>query len=136
MRVAIGNSSAPNAGGTWFVSTTPVNLPNDGNWHTLTFDVNAGMMTNAGGADSFATVAANVIRLRILHNPGVSANGASAVANIGLDNITPRTPTAVSLAGINAANDNSSVILLVIGAALLLLTLASFVVTRRAQPQF
>lgn len=102
LRVAIGDNNAPRLGGTWWVSSTPFSLPNDGNWHTTTFSLAAGAMTQVQGAASHAAVMGNVFTLRILHSAAPSAQGDQIAATVGLDNIASLTPTAVTLTDNNA----------------------------------
>jgi hypothetical protein len=78
------------AGGN-FTSTLPVSLPNDGQWHTLIFPINAGSLTDvSGGFGNLNTTLSNLPRMMIRHQAGapLGQGGTTPVAaNVGFDNI-------------------------------------------------
>lgn len=110
LRLAIADNS------TWYVSTDPISITNGGVWMSAAFQISEDAMTRIGsGANDFATVVADVQRIRVLSSvdlPPVSfggnggAQGDRIAASIGLDNITAfrvPEPTALLLAGFGFA---------------------------------
>ena len=90
LRLAIADTA------TWYVSSDPVTVPAGAGWLSVAFMISQDAMTRVGnGADDFATVAANVSRVRLLSSdalPTVSfggnggAQGDAIAASIGFDN--------------------------------------------------
>ena len=65
-----------------------MNLPADGLWYSVAFDLTASDMSLVSGALSLNDVLAGVDELRILSAAGGPTNlGDSIVANLGVDNI-------------------------------------------------
>jgi len=97
MRVVI--RGGPNT--TIYCSTVAVDLPTDGVWRPVIFDLTPGGMTNLGGADTLADVLGSVTELRILSAEAKPAfMGDPLIGNLGMDNlrasaVTPPTPTSV-----------------------------------------
>ncbi len=97
MRVAI--SGGP--GFSIYGSTTAVNLPADGVWHAVAFDLTPATMTNIQGSDTLAAVLGSVTELRVLSaelDPAFV--GDIVMATLGMDNLRavpagPPTPTSV-----------------------------------------
>jgi hypothetical protein len=84
MRVAI--RGGPNS--TVYGSTVAVDLPADGVWRPVMFDLTTSGMTLVGGADTLAQVLAGVNELRILSaEAGPSFNGDPIAATLGMDNL-------------------------------------------------
>jgi hypothetical protein len=87
LRVALGTSSAPSNGGTWFASTDPVALPAAGDWQLVVFPLGSGDLTRTQGTADHATVLGGVVTLRILHSNAPSAFGDNIVATLGVDRV-------------------------------------------------
>ena len=99
LRVALGTTSAPSAGGTWFASTDPVSLPAGGDWQLVVFPLGSNDLTRTQGTASYATVLGGVVTLRILHSAVPSAFGDNIVATLGVDRVLALPePGATSLA--------------------------------------
>ncbi len=96
MRVTI--RGGPNV--STYGSTASVDLPPDGVWRPVMFDLTPSGLTVIGGADTLAEVLADVTELRILSaEGGPSFQGDPIAATLGMDNlravtVTP-TPTSV-----------------------------------------
>ena len=88
-------------GSTVFSSTVAVDLPADGVWRPVMFDLTPSAMTLIGGSDTLADVLGSVNQLRILSAEADPAfQGDPIVATLGMDNlrvvsVTPPTPTSV-----------------------------------------
>jgi hypothetical protein len=70
-------------------STAAVHVPAGSDWHTISFPVTAGALTNLLG--STATALSNVDELRIFHNPDpffIPQQNPALTASLGVDNIT------------------------------------------------
>ncbi len=90
LRVAVAN------GGTWYVSSDPVVVPESSDWVSVAFMVSEDAMTRVGsGTDDFATVMSDVGRVRLLSSAGLppvsfggtgGVQGDLIVASIGFDN--------------------------------------------------
>jgi hypothetical protein len=87
LRVALGNTSAPSSGGTWFASTDPVLLTAGGDWELVVFSLAPDDLTRTQGTGSYATVLGGVVTLRILHSAAPSAFGDNIVATLGVDQV-------------------------------------------------
>jgi hypothetical protein len=84
MRVAIRGGP----GFTLFGSTTAIDLPPDGVWRPVSFDLTPSAMTNIGGADTLAVVLGSVFELRVLSaEAGPSGTGDPIKATLGMDNL-------------------------------------------------
>ena len=87
MRIAIRGGPTSTAYG----STTATDLPPDGVWRVVTFDLTNSALTSIGGADTLAQVLANVNDVRILSAiGGPSFQGDPIQATLGIDNILGR----------------------------------------------
>ena len=87
LRVALGNTSAPSSGGTWFASTDPLLLPAGGDWQLAVFPLASADLTRTQGTADYATVLGGVVTLRILHSAAPSAFGDNIVATLGVDRV-------------------------------------------------
>jgi hypothetical protein len=87
LRVALGTGASPSSG-TWFASTTPINLPAGSGWTHVQFPLSASSLTSVGGAAAYNTVMSTVATLRLLHSNSPDNNGTSITATLGVDNIT------------------------------------------------
>lgn len=86
MRVALRSASY-----TSFCSTQAIQLPPDGVWRAVTFDLTSGSMTNIAGSNTLAQVLANVAEVRILSAADAPAFiGDSIAATLGMDNLLAR----------------------------------------------
>lgn len=85
MRVGIRSTS-----GTIYVSKNAMDLPADGQWHDVTFDLSEAELINSGGTDTLTQVLSSVAEVRILSAIGRSFQGDPIVATLGVDNITAR----------------------------------------------
>jgi hypothetical protein len=86
MRVAVRRGSGMGPAG--YASTSAAVLPADGIWRSVTFDLTSSTMTNVSGADTLATVLANVLEVRILSAAGgPNDNGDVIAGTLGVDNI-------------------------------------------------
>ena len=94
MRISIEQSF-----GNIFASTNAVNLPADGLWYSVAFNLTASDMSLVNGVLSLSDVLAGVDEMRILSAAGGPTNlGDSIVANLGVDNIRAvPAPGAISL---------------------------------------
>ena len=87
LRVAIGDSTAPNLGGSWYASTTPEVLPAGSGWKEIVFGLGAGDLSLVSGSAAYADVIDSVVTLRILHATIPLAMGTPVVATLGVDRI-------------------------------------------------
>ena len=86
MRIAVRRGSTQ--GVPAYASTSAIVLPADGIWRSLTFDLTSSTMTNVAGANTLATVLANVLELRILSAAaGPNDMGDVIAGTLGVDNI-------------------------------------------------
>jgi hypothetical protein len=85
--VGPGGGPTPGGGGDTYV-TSAMQVPRDGQWHRLTFDVSPSSFSPIGGAD-IDDALADVRHFRILHNPDESFSGATTIGGgeFYLDNI-------------------------------------------------
>ena len=76
---------------TLYGSSVAAQLPPDGVWRSVTFDLTSSGLTNIGGADTLSQVLSAVAELRILSAVGgASFNGDPVQATLGVDNILAR----------------------------------------------
>jgi len=77
-------------GGSRYVSNSSVNLPADGQWHTLVFGVTSSTVSDVvSSGESLTDARSNAVRLMFRHQiPDGAAGGSAADAALGLDNIT------------------------------------------------
>ena len=86
MRIGVRSTS-----GTVYGSTAATQLPPDGVWRMVTFDLTSSALTNIGGVDSISQVLSSVAEIRILSAVGgPSFTGDPIAAALGIDNITGR----------------------------------------------
>ena len=105
LRVALGTTSAPGSGGTWFASTDPVALPAGGDWQLVVFSLAPDDLTRTQGTGTYAAVLGGIVTLRILHSAAPSAFGDNIVATLGVDQVLALPEpgaTALSLSGVAA----------------------------------
>jgi hypothetical protein len=75
--------------GARFASTNPVEVPDDGDWHTINIPFNASAMTQILAGATFAQAAAGVTEVRLIHRPTSAGwQGASYDGLVGYDNIS------------------------------------------------
>ena len=87
MRVALRGGS----GGTIYGSSVATELPPDGIWRSVVFDLNDTALTNIGGGDTIEQVLGSVTEMRILSAIGGPAfTGDPVTATLGVDNIMAR----------------------------------------------
>lgn len=81
----------PSGAGGNFTSTLSQNLPADGAWHTLTFDLSAADLSYVGGNPAnLSFTLQNVARILFRHQPGAPTGpgvGVPIVAEAGIDNV-------------------------------------------------
>ena len=72
-----------------FTSTEAVTLPNDGEWHRLTFPVEGPDLTRVKGSTTYDAMFANVGKLMFRHQAGAPEAGGNPIgsATLGIDNI-------------------------------------------------
>jgi hypothetical protein len=87
LRLALGTSSDPDTGGTWYSSLNPINLPAGSGWTNIQFPIGANDLTRVQGTGAYSTVMGSVAALRLLHAPTASNRGPNIVATLGVDNI-------------------------------------------------
>ena len=76
-------------GGTRFVSTDTVSVPDDGNWHSVDLPFSEISMSVISGADTFVQAAAAVSEVRLMHRPeGVAWTGVAYDGLVGYDNVS------------------------------------------------
>jgi hypothetical protein len=93
MRIAIrGGPGSSN-----YASVAAVDLPADGAWHPVAFDLTPSAMTNINGGDPLANVLTSVAELRILSAATPSSNGDSVEGTLGMDNLRAIDVAALSL---------------------------------------
>lgn len=96
LRLVIGNRSNPQqAGGTWWISRTPVLVNPLSDWQSVSIGISEASMQRVGnlmgelGTDSWESTLTNVQGFRILSSTlGYSAIGDEFFGTVGLDNIT------------------------------------------------
>jgi hypothetical protein len=88
VRIAMGDSNAPKAGGTWFASTQAVQLAPGSGWVPATFSLAEADLTKTQGPFGYNDVISNVTTLRLLHSTGPNAIGGLIPGMLGIDNIT------------------------------------------------
>lgn len=114
LRLVIGNRANPQqAGGTWWISRTPILVNPLSDWQSVSIDISEASMQRVGnlmgelGTDSWESSLTNVQGFRILSSTlGYSAIGDEFFGTVGLDNITlytavpePRHTTVIVLCG-------------------------------------
>ena len=71
-----------------WVSTSSVQVTNNGQWNEVVFSVAEADLTNTGSSQSYQQTMSDVAELRIFHSAGPSWNGGPEVSvTLGLDNI-------------------------------------------------
>lgn len=87
LRLAFGDTAAPNNGGTWFVSTTPLVVPAGSGWTLATFPTDCASLTRTQGTKSCAELLGGVATLRLLHAVAIDDQGTPVAATLGVDQI-------------------------------------------------
>ena len=87
IRLALGNSTAPAVGGTWFSSVQSVSLPAGSGWTFALFPVGSADLQSVQGTATYAELMAGVVTLRILHGDVPQAMGDNVVATLGVDRV-------------------------------------------------
>ena len=73
---------------TVYSSSAAAELPPDGNWYSVTFDLTTSSLTNLGGSDTLAQVLDSVSEVRVLSSiGGPSFTGDPVQGTLGVDNI-------------------------------------------------
>ncbi len=76
-----------NGPGGWISTTSSVNVPADGVWRTIAFDVTESGFTLVSGSLSISSTLASVSETRLLHSTTPDFRGDNIVADAGFDNI-------------------------------------------------
>ena len=87
LRLAFGNDSDPDSGGTWFSSVSAINLPSGSGWTNITFPIGANNLTRVQGSASYTTLMGAVDTLRLLHSTTPNSRGQNIASTLGVDNI-------------------------------------------------
>jgi hypothetical protein len=87
LRLAFGNDSDPDSGGTWFSSVNGINLPSGSGWTNISFPIGPTDLTRVQGSGSFTTLMGNIDTLRLLHSTTPNSRGQRITATLGVDNI-------------------------------------------------
>jgi hypothetical protein len=87
LRLAFGNDSDPDSGGTWFSSTSGINLPSGSGWTNISFPIGPTDLTRVQGSGSYTSLMGNVDTLRLLHSTTPNSRGQIITATLGVDNI-------------------------------------------------
>jgi hypothetical protein len=75
--------------GARFISTDSIEVPADGDWHTVSLPFNASAMSEIATGATFIQAAAGVTAVRIMHRPtGLGWTGVSYDGLVGYDNIS------------------------------------------------
>jgi hypothetical protein len=83
MRIALQSGT-----GTLYCSSVKTELPADGVWRVIDFDLTTSALTNIGGGDTVEQALSNVVDVRILAAAGgASFTGDPVAGNLGVDNI-------------------------------------------------
>jgi hypothetical protein len=81
----------PGSTGNRWTSATPVVVPNDGQWHSVSFPINSDAIVRVSGSASFDQMLDDVVRLMLRHDASMpSSTGTSITATVGFDNIVLR----------------------------------------------
>lgn len=91
--------------GSGYVTTVPFDLPNDGNWHHVTFSVTESAMTAVGAPSPFNTfISTPQGELRLFSASTINFNGDAIAAVVSVDNIRASfIPIPEPLGGLTAA---------------------------------
>lgn len=95
VRLALGELTG--GGGTQWVSTAPCVVTAGSGWQMCVFTISEAAMTQTTGTTSFNGVVTDVLEFRIVSNVTASHQGDQIEAVMDVDNITPQTPTAVTM---------------------------------------
>ena len=72
-----------------WTSTTSVSVPNDGDWHRVSFPIGSSDLTRVLGSASYDAMLGNVVRIMFRHDSGTpSSTGTAVVGSLGIDNVT------------------------------------------------
>ena len=75
LRLAFGNDTDPDSGGTWFSSSSAINLPSGSGWTNISFPIGANDLTRVQGSASYTTLMGAVDTLRLLHSTTPNSRG-------------------------------------------------------------
>ena len=76
-----------------WTSTDSISVPKDGQWHHLSFPIDAAALTRAAGNSTYDQMMAGIVRAMFRHDLGTpSSQGTEVVAVAGFDNITVVVP--------------------------------------------
>jgi len=104
LRVVFGDSTKPNAGGSWYASTAGVPVLVASGWLNVFLPIESADLTLVEGADSYADVMSSVTTMRILSSAVPAARGDRLDATLGIDNVTATPePTTLGLIVVGAA---------------------------------
>ena len=86
--LAVGTENV-RAGGEWWATTTPVTIPNDGEWHHVEFGLDATSLTQTQGTALLGAVLGDAGIIRLVANATPSHIGSAALSGttIGVDNV-------------------------------------------------
>jgi hypothetical protein len=71
-----------------WTTTEPVMVPNDGQWHHISFPLDADSITRALGSGTYEQMMAGVVRAMVRHDAGTpSGQGTPIAGSMGIDNI-------------------------------------------------
>jgi hypothetical protein len=89
MRIGIAGPDGFGGGGSLdtHVSTSPISVPADNAWHSITFPATAADFTTMNEPFNVAAALAGVSHFRILHNPQIAFVGATVNGSFYVDNI-------------------------------------------------
>ena len=77
-----------------FVSSTAISVPNDGNWHEVTFPIESTDLSMVEGTSTYSQVMSAVNQMRFISRASLGWAGDQIVATMGLDNIQAMRPPA------------------------------------------
>lgn len=81
MRVAV-----QSVGGTWYASTEPQMIPEDGQWYPIGFELSEATLTLVSGLETLSEVLDDVLEMRILAATDPDFQGDRVAATLGVDN--------------------------------------------------
>jgi hypothetical protein len=87
LRLAFGNDTDPDEGGSWFSSVNGINLPSGSGWTNIAFPIGPNDLTRVQGSASYTSLMGNVDTLRLLHSTTPNSRGQQITATLGVDNI-------------------------------------------------
>lgn len=95
LRLVFGDTSAPQSGGSWFASASPIVIPSGSGWRTLVFPIDCGSLAATSATKTCAQLMSGVVTLRLLHAVSLDDQGDDVTALLGIDQISAPTPVPV-----------------------------------------